>query len=176
MRRALLLALVLVTTAALAAGCGDDDEIVTSGGDPVDDGSAGDDGNTVDPDAPLGAGPYPIADLTVAYSHPDDGVELTYRIACLGDTATITGDDTAVDAAAACLALVEPAVQTRLVDGPPADQVCTEIYGGPDVAVVTGTLDDQPVDATVDRTNGCGISDWEDLLGDVLPAPIGVTG
>lgn len=49
-------------------------------------------------------------------------------------------------------------------------------YGGPDVALVTGTLDEQPVDATADRTNGCGISDWDDLLGAVLPNPIGVTG
>ena len=67
-------------------------------------------------------------------------------------------------------------MQTRLVQGPPPDQVCTEIYGGPDVARVTGTIDDQPVDATIDRTNGCGIGDWDDLLGSILPNPIGVSG
>lgn len=176
MRRILLLVLIVVTIAGLAAGCGDDDDLVTAGDGPAGDTSDIEGRADADPDAPLGSGPYPIADLTVSYRHPDDGISLTYRIACLGDTATITGDDAGVDAADACLALAEPAVQTRLVDGPPADQVCTEIYGGPDLALVTGTLDDQPVDAAVDRTNGCGISDWDDLLGAVLPAPIGVTG
>lgn len=179
MQRVLLLALALLTAAVLAAGCGDDDETVSTGDPAVDDGTATDgepaDGEPADGDEPLGGGPYPIADLNIAYEHPDEGVSFTYRITCLGDTATITGD-VEIDERDACLALAEPEVQTRLVDGPPADQVCTEQYGGPDVAVITGTLDEQSVDTTVDRTDGCGISTWDDLLGAVLPNPIGVTG
>ena len=178
MRRFLLILLALLSAAVLAAGCGDDDETVSTGDPAADDGAATDDGAAGDDgadDGPLGAGPYPIADLTIAYDHPDEGVSFTYTITCLGDTATVTGD-VDLDEMAACLALAEPAVQTRLVEGAPADQVCTEQYGGPDVAVITGTLDEQPVDTTVDRTNGCGISDWDDLLGAVLPNPIGVTG
>jgi hypothetical protein len=48
---------------------------------------------------------------------------------------------------------------------------CTEIYGGPATATVTGTLDGQEVDAEFRRTNGCEIARWEraqELLG---PAP-----
>lgn len=174
MNRVLLLVLALLTAAVLAAGCGDDDETVSAGDPAADDGSASD-GDPADGtgDEPIGGGPYPIADLTVAYEHPDEGVSFTYRITCLGDTATITGD-VELDEMDACLALAEPAVQTRLVEGAPADRVCTEQYGGPDVAVITGTLDEQSVDTTVDRTNGCGIGDWDDLLGAVLPNPLGV--
>lgn len=56
----------------------------------------------------------------------------------------------------------------RLIDGPPADQICTEIYGGPQTATVTGVLGSETIEASFDRTNGCGISDWqafEALLG-----------
>ena len=128
---------------------------------------------TTSTDAPIG-GPYPVANLSIVVEHPDrDSVE--YRLSCLGDTATITGD-VDIDEQAACLALASPEVVTRLVEGPPADQICTEQYGGPDVATVTGTIDDQPVDTTVDRTNGCGISDWDGLLADLLIPAVGVTG
>ena len=61
------------------------------------------------------------------------------------------------DPAAACRALDE-------LDDPfapvPDEQACTEIYGGPQTAVITGTFRGQPVDATFDRTNGCEISRW----------------
>ena len=49
----------------------------------------------------------------------------------------------------------------------PSDQACTEIYGGPQTARVTGTFRGEPVDAEFDRTNGCEISRWDayvDLL------------
>jgi hypothetical protein len=43
------------------------------------------------------------------------------------------------------------------------DQVCAQIYGGPQHATITGTVDRRPVDEKVDRTNGCGIDRWESL-------------
>ncbi len=43
----------------------------------------------------------------------------------------------------------------------PADRACTEIYGGPQTARVTGTYRGEAVDATFDRTNGCEISRWD---------------
>ncbi len=135
--------------------------------------NAGTDDNTSGGDTPIG-GPYPVADLSIRVEHPDREV-IEYRLSCLGDTATVTPDDVDVDAEAACLALARSDVVTRLVEGPPEDQVCTEQYGGPDLATITGTIDGQPVDATVDRTDGCGISDWDDLLADLLPPAVGVT-
>ncbi len=131
----------------------------------------GDTSTSTDP--PI-AGPYPVADLSIVVEHPDrDTIE--YRLTCLGDTATITPEAVDVDEQAACLTLADADVVSRLVEGPPTDRVCTEQYGGPDIATIKGTLDDQPVDTTVDRTNGCGISDWDDLLTDLLPPAVGVT-
>jgi hypothetical protein len=44
-------------------------------------------------------------------------------------------------------------------------QACTEIFGGPDVATVEGTLNGDDVDATFTRANGCEI----DRYGAILP-------
>lgn len=47
------------------------------------------------------------------------------------------------------------------------DRMCTEIYGGPQTARVTGTFRGEPVDARFKRTDGCEISRWDayvDLL------------
>jgi hypothetical protein len=41
---------------------------------------------------------------------------------------------------------------------------CTEIYGGPEEAHVTGTLRGEPVDRTFHRADGCGIADYEALF------------
>lgn len=57
----------------------------------------------------------------------------------------------------------------------PRNVACTEIYGGPQTARVTGTLRGEPVDARFSRTDGCQIARWDavaDLLG---PAPGPVT-
>jgi hypothetical protein len=40
-------------------------------------------------------------------------------------------------------------------------RACTEIYGGPETAQVTGTLGGRRVDATITRNDGCGIADYE---------------
>lgn len=125
-------------------------------------------------DTPIGGGPYPVADLQFVVEHPDRET-ITYRITCLGDTATITGD-VDLDDQAACKALAKEDVQRRLIEGPPEDQICTEQYGGPDTATITGAIDETPVDTVIDRTNGCGINDWDELLADLLPPAVGVTG
>jgi hypothetical protein len=44
---------------------------------------------------------------------------------------------------------------------PPADEMCTFIYGGPQTAGVVGTWNGTAVDATFSRTNGCEISRWD---------------
>ncbi len=111
-----------------------------------------------------------MLDITVTHPETDD---VSYSISCLGDTATITGGPT-VDGEQACGALAEEDVRTRLIEGAPVDQVCTEIYGGPDLATIDGTLDGEPVSTTVDRSNGCAIDDWDRLLADILPSAIGV--
>ena len=154
-------ALAIVTVVLAGCGGGADDPI------PVEpDGGIGD-----------GAGPppgsYADVDLEITIDHPD--IEAyTYSVVCSGEDATVD-DVEGIDAAAACTQLSQPAVQERLIEGPPADRVCTEIYGGPDTAAITGTIDGSPVDTVIDRTNGCGIGEWDELLAGVLPPAIGVT-
>jgi hypothetical protein len=152
---------VLLFLALFAVSCGSGD-VSDSGG--VD---------ATIPDGPLGAGPYPVAtlDINVTYPEADD---ITYTITCLGDTATLLGD-VPLSADQACTALADADVRTRLIDGAPAGQVCTEIYGGPDIATIVGTHDGDTVNTTVDRSNGCGIDDWDRLLGGILPPATGIT-
>ena len=50
---------------------------------------------------------------------------------------------------------------------------CTQIYGGPEEAHVSGTLRGEPVDRTITRSDGCEIADYEALfaaLGEKPPA------
>jgi hypothetical protein len=56
----------------------------------------------------------------------------------------------------------------------PGDMACTAIYGGPDVARVTGTLRGEPVDESFSLEDGCQIARWErnrELLGPPGNAP-----
>jgi hypothetical protein len=56
----------------------------------------------------------------------------------------------------------------------PANMACTAIYGGPNVARVTGTLRGEPVDEEFSLEDGCQIARWEQnraLLGPPGNAP-----
>lgn len=44
---------------------------------------------------------------------------------------------------------------------PEPDEVCTQIYGGPERLVVAGTVDGDPVQVEVTRANGCQIARYE---------------
>ena len=48
-------------------------------------------------------------------------------------------------------------------------RVCSQIYGGPQRAHLTGTVGGEHVNLTITRTDGCGTADWQTLaplLGD----------
>lgn len=55
----------------------------------------------------------------------------------------------------------------------PDGVVCTEQYGGPQSARVTGSWQGQPVDLRLSRIDGCRAAQW-DRLGPLLPGPVGV--
>jgi Subtilisin inhibitor-like len=61
------------------------------------------------------------------------------------------------DAAEACSKLAQ-------LDDPfapvPQGTACTQIYGGPELADVSGTLDGKPVDTQFSRGDGCEIERW----------------
>ena len=161
MRRILaLISLLLVVTFITA--CGENDEQTTTVG-------SGDTSDTVNDDLPLGAGPYPIADLSISFTDAAGNLA-EYRLACLGDTATFTGDvPLSVDAATACRSVATDTARMLLDPDVMVDRMCTEIYGGPETATVGGLLDDIEVDYEINRTNGCGIDDWERVFAGLVP-------
>lgn len=102
-----------------------------------------------------GAAP-PTSELSVAYDAGDGSTPTTWTLVC-GDPVNGTHPDP--EAACAHLqALEEP------FSALPPDMICTEQYGGPQTARVTGRWGGQPVDLELARTNGCYISQWEGLV------------
>jgi hypothetical protein len=107
--------------------------------------------------------------LTIVY-WPDglgQGGRTSWILRC--DPARGTLDRPAV----ACRKLARGGV--KLVTPVPDGSICTEIYGGPQVARVKGTLAGQPVWAQFARINGCHIARWDKLAPWLLPRG-GVTG
>ena len=106
--------------------------------------------------------PAPAAEdaLVVALDRGDGTEPERYTLSC-ADPAV--GD--LPDPAAACATL------RGLTDpfAPPSgDVACTEIYGGPQTAQVTGRWAGADVDLALARTDGCQIAQW-DRLGVLLP-------
>lgn len=52
----------------------------------------------------------------------------------------------------------------------PKDAICTEIYGGPDVAIITGTFKGRRIWTQFRLRNGCEIARWKRLV-PLLPSP-----
>jgi hypothetical protein len=85
------------------------------------------------------------------------GAPTTAHLECDPQSGNLT------DVAAACATLASADGRTAL-DPPPLDQLCTELYGGPAEARITGTVDGEPVDARLSRVNGCEIGRWQALV------------
>jgi hypothetical protein len=119
-------------------------------------GCAGDSGDVIDPTEPR---PASSLEITVSTGTAAEGT--TWSLTC--DPA----GGTHPTPAAACGALDEAADPFAPV---PDDMACTQIYGGPETATITGTWDGESVAATYQRTNGCEIARW-DALAAVLAPP-----
>ncbi|MFD2079217.1 Subtilisin inhibitor-like [Actinopolymorpha cephalotaxi] len=61
----------------------------------------------------------------------------------------------------AAVAAIEAA--RRPFEPVPRDAMCTQIYGGPQRAVIEGTWRGQRVQASYDKKNGCEIARWKAL-------------
>ena len=103
-------------------------------------------------------------DLAVAYDAGDGSAPVTWTLTCVG---SVDGDHPDAEAACAHLHGVEDPFAPL-----PEDRVCTEQYGGPQTARITGLWRGQPVDLEVSRTDGCRISQWQSL-GPLLPQDVG---
>ncbi len=101
--------------------------------------------------------------LTITYwADGPEGESETWTLECDPASGTLPDPDEACDRLAeGGSALFEPE---------PGDTVCTQIYGGPQVAHVHGTVDGETVAASLGRANGCEISSWDALSPWLLPA------
>jgi hypothetical protein len=113
--------------------------------------------------APSSTGPA-TGELVVVLDRGEGGQPERWTLSCVGPP---TGD--LPDPAAACAHLQGlPNPFAAL----PGDQVCSQQYGGPQTAHVTGRWAGNDVDLALARTNGCQIAQW-DSLGPLLPGPGG---
>jgi len=48
-----------------------------------------------------------------------------------------------------------------LARAPDRERICTQIYGGPQTARITGTIDGRRIDRRLSRSDGCQIADWD---------------
>lgn len=147
--------LALVVLPLLAAGCGGGSE----------------DTATVEPGAPGGGtgtgeavDPQGASELTIVVDD-GSGKKTTWQLTC--DPA----GGTHPDPAAACKALTDNGA-TALAPVP-KDQMCTQIFGGPETAQITGTWQGKPVTSTLSKKNGCEIGRWKALAGLLPGAPTG---
>ena len=138
---------VLLLPLALLAACGGTTD---AGGAPAS-GSAA-------------ASSSPADELVVELVAEQGGAAQTYRLSCDPQPA---GD--LPDPAAACTQL---AGQSDPFAALPADTICTQLFGGPQTAQVTGRWAGEPVDLQLSRTDGCRIAQW-DRLGALLHGPTG---
>ncbi len=149
-RTAALAGLLLST--ALLAGCagGDDTAVPGAGGTstPTPPGAV--------PVSPRGA---PAGQLSVDYRPSTDAPVQVLTLSCAPPGGTVP------DPGSACRSLAALPAPFAASSPPIA---CTELYGGPQTARITGTWQGRPVDTTVDRTDGCGIARWDSLTG-LLP-------
>ncbi|MBG6191246.1 hypothetical protein IWX64_002201 [Arthrobacter sp. CAN_A212] len=99
-----------------------------------------------------------------------EGVEpVTYELAC--EAGEPVGESALPDPAAACDVLASNG--DLIMAEPDPGMMCTQLYGGPETAVVTGTLNETQVNATFSRDNGCAIDRW-DMFEPLLGSPGGV--
>jgi hypothetical protein len=109
-----------------------------------------------------------VVELTVVY---DDGSgrKTTGALTCRGANRSATG---ALEAGGASPAeLCEQALGNAelLTKKPDEGRQCTQVYGGPETAVVTGTIGGERVNRRFTRTNGCEIADYTRAAGLLQP-------
>jgi hypothetical protein len=178
--------LAVLAVAGLAACTGTPDKTEPSSASPTATSSASQspsdapapDTETTVPAPPPSAPPVPTpgpgagnAELSIMVKPNSTDPAVSYTLVCRDGRSTAESKHPTADAACAALknnaALLSPAVKDP-------NRACTEQYGGPQTATVTGIVDDTPVDATFALTNGCEIGAWA-AARDVLGASGGAT-
>lgn len=136
-------------------------------------GCADGDGHGEASSAPATSGPpasQTTADLQVSIRSNGTEESSHYHLLCSGVAALPASEHPNADAACALVAR-----QPQLLAGSKSrvDEACTMQYGGPAIAVVSGTLEGRAIERRFDRRDGCGISDWQSALPLLVDEPSG---
>jgi hypothetical protein len=145
--RALGLGLLLLAAAAIG-GCGEDDE---------------------PPARPAATTTTPAGEIELKIAYDDgSGVRKLGELTCRDGEQRATGDLFGGRSPARLCAQAR-AIRELLATPPATDRMCTQIYGGPESARITGTIDGEKVDRRFTRTNGCEIADFDAAKGLLQP-------
>ncbi|MGO4804314.1 SSI family serine proteinase inhibitor [Arthrobacter sp. 2MCAF15] len=115
---------------------------------------------------PLPSGPgQGNAELAIMIKPSETAAATNFTLVC--QNGVPAAESQHPNAAAACIAIKNnPAILSPVPAG--KDRTCTQQYGGPQVATVTGVVDGHPVQATFSLKDGCEIAAWnaaKDVLG-----------
>ena len=111
-------------------------------------------------------------DLTVRLTEAPEAPEYTFRLAA--DGGSVAPASTLPDSAAALAAVTQHGEDIFFPKpGPP--KMCTQQYGGPQTAVVTGWYLGREVNSRFSRTDGCEIARWR-AMAPLLGGIAGSTG
>ena len=108
---------------------------------------------------------FALVDLTIRLTEEPGGAEHVFRLVA-GDGGP--GAASSLPDPEAALAAVERSGEDIFFPKPGPPRLCTQQYGGPQVAVVAGTFHGRNVNASFRRTDGCEIARWNamaELLG-----------
>lgn len=108
-----------------------------------------------------------VIELTVV-DDDGSGAKTTGTLTCRGADRRAEGT---LDGGASPAELCAQArgIADLLTSAPDKGRTCTQIYGGPETATVTGTIDDDKVDRRFSRTNGCELADFKRAAGLLQP-------
>ena len=116
-------------------------------------------------------GKYDV-ELTITLTEAPGAVD--YEFVLLGSGGEISEGSTLPDPRAA-LAAVEQFGEEIFFPVPRPDRICTQQYGGPQLALVTGRFRGREVSSRFSRTDGCEIARWRTMAA-LLGGVAGSTG
>jgi hypothetical protein len=93
------------------------------------------------------------SNLTVFYNASPSS-QVAFKVTCLAHS--ISG--THPNKKAICGAIAKQG--TRLFAPVPRGTACSQIYGGPQTATITGTVNGRKINSTFSRTDGCQVARW----------------
>jgi hypothetical protein len=114
-----------------------------------------------------GAGSDDAVRLTVTFSR-EPGARHVAHLRCTASSARADGFLRAVGVRRGCATARRLA--TFLASRPDPNRACSQIFGGPERALVAGTIGGRRVRRAFSRTDGCNIADWRRAM-PLLPRP-----